>query len=207
MSGLAPKLSGTIQSMRTSELQAAAKFRWWQVGALIMGFMPVMINPVLTFAIYIAAANAESQPLDASRMFVSLSFLTIMSQPLSMLFQSGPLISSMVACFDRIGKFIETKEWDDPRMDSSGKDAFEKGEKEQHIKVTAGHFRWTQDGKPVLQNVNVSFPRGKLTMASFSLFFVFLFLHPLPSRISGPTLTLRLLSRSLGQLDQGSLPY
>lgn len=170
MSGLAPKLSGMIQSMRASELQAAAKFRWWQVGALVMGSMPVMINPVLTFAVYIAAANAESQPLDASRMFVSLSFLTIMSQPLSMLFQSGPMISSMVSCFGRISQFLETKEWDDPRVNISGEDAFEMGEKEKSIKVTAGHFRWTQDAKPVLQNVNVSFPRGKLTMAGFSLF-------------------------------------
>jgi ABC-type multidrug transport system fused ATPase/permease subunit len=161
VSGLTGKLADSIQDLRDVELQAAAKFRWWDVGATAMGFVPVMINPVLTFAIFIAVANASSQPLDASRMFVSLSFLTIMSHPLSRLFQSGPMISSMIACFNRIGEFTETKEWSDPRVDAE-----EDGEKEWEVKINGGQFSWAQDSKPVLQDVNASFPRGKLTMAS-----------------------------------------
>ncbi|KAK2600118.1 hypothetical protein QQS21_005133 [Conoideocrella luteorostrata] len=157
ITGLTTKLAGSIQDLRAAELQAAASFRWWQVGALIMGFVPVMINPVLTFAIFIAVAHGKSEPLDASRMFVSLSFLTIMSQPLSMLFQSGPQISSMIACFDRIGKFVETKEREDLRENVGEKAA-------DDIEIRGGKFAWSPDSTPNLQNVDISFPRGKLTM-------------------------------------------
>ncbi|PHH92904.1 hypothetical protein CDD83_3735 [Cordyceps sp. RAO-2017] len=155
--GLAPKLTDSIQRLRATELQAAASFRWWQVGALIMGFVPVMINPVLTFAIFIAVARGNSQALDASRMFVSLSFLTIMSQPLSMLFQSGPQISSMIACFNRIGKFIETPEREFSVQDAGEKDADE-------IRICGVKFGWSPESTLDLRNVHVSFPRGKLTM-------------------------------------------
>ncbi|KEZ41985.1 hypothetical protein SAPIO_CDS6562 [Scedosporium apiospermum] len=122
-----------LKHLRNAELQEAAKFRWWDVSATAMGFVPVMINPVLTFAIFIAVTNTGSQPLDASRMFVSLSFLTIMSRPLSRLFQSGPMISAMIACFNRIGEFTETKEWDDPKVDAK-----EDGENEWEVNISGG---------------------------------------------------------------------
>lgn len=161
ITGLTAKLTDSIQDLRAAELQAAASFRWWQVGALIMGFVPIMINPVLTFAIFIAVANGTSQPLDAARMFVSLSFLTIMSQPLSMLFQSGPQISSMIACFNRIGKFVETKEREDPRQDV-GDNETEKGI--ANVEIRNGTFGWSSKSPPELRNVNILFPHGKLTL-------------------------------------------
>ncbi|KAK7215079.1 hypothetical protein V2G26_003082 [Clonostachys chloroleuca] len=161
VSGFANTLIDAIQSLRGEELQAASKFRWWQVGALVMGFFPVMISPVLTLAVFILAADRTSQPLDASRMFVSLSTLTIMSQPLSVLFQSGPMISSMIACFDRIGRFIETQECLDIRdSPQSSTEADTEGD----AKILNGSFGWSVDSASVLKDVNVTIPREKLTM-------------------------------------------
>ncbi|CAH0058842.1 unnamed protein product [Clonostachys solani] len=161
VSGFTNTLIDVIQSLRGAELEAASKFRWWQVGALVMGFFPVMISPVLTLAVFIFAADKTSQPLDASRMFVSLSTLTIMSQPLSVLFQSGPMISSMIACFDRIGRFIESQEGPDIRdslQRATGEDA------DGDVKIWNGSFGWSVDSASVLEDINVTFPRGKLTM-------------------------------------------
>ncbi|VUC23751.1 unnamed protein product [Clonostachys rosea] len=161
VSGFANTLIDVIQSLRGVELQAASKFRWWQVGAMVMGFFPVMISPVLTLAVFIFAADRSSQPLDASRMFVSLSTLTIMSQPLSVLFQSGPMISSMIACFDRIGRFIETQERLDIRAPSHGSSGTDT---ESDIKIQNGSFSWSVDSASVLEDVDIILPRGKLTM-------------------------------------------
>uniref|UniRef100_A0A8H7KBA5 ABC transporter domain-containing protein n=1 Tax=Bionectria ochroleuca TaxID=29856 RepID=A0A8H7KBA5_BIOOC len=161
VSGFANTLIDVIQSLRSEELKAASKFRWWQVGALVMGFFPVMISPVLTLAIFIFAADRTSQPLDASRMFVSLSTLTIMSQPLSVLFQSGPMISSMIACFDRIGRFIETQEGLD--IQDSPHSSTEE-DTEGDVKILNGSFGWSVDSASVLKDVNVTLPRGELTM-------------------------------------------
>ncbi|KAM0812152.1 putative ABC transporter FUM19 [Seiridium cardinale] len=178
LSGLAGKLIDKIQDLRHAELHSAGKYRWWEIGAMVMGFFPVMISPVLTFAIYIGATNASSQPLDAARMFVSLSFLTLMSQPLSMLFQSGPEIMSMVACFGRIGDFLATEQWSNPKppasssaSDSSTLDVsgqIEENEKKAYkrvnseIRIVGGRFGW-KDTQSVLDNVNVVFPQGKLS--------------------------------------------
>ncbi|CAH0020273.1 unnamed protein product [Clonostachys rhizophaga] len=156
--GFANTLIDVIQGLRGEELQAASKLRWWQVGALVMGFFPVMISPVLTLAVFVFVADRASQPLDASRMFVSLSTLTIMSQPLSVLFQSGPMISSMIACFDRIGRFIETQEGLDISQQSSTA-----ADTEGDAKIQNGSFGWSVDSASVLKGINVTLPRGKLT--------------------------------------------
>ncbi|TVY81873.1 ABC transporter FUM19 [Lachnellula suecica] len=158
MSGLADKLGDILQNLRIVELKTAAVYRWWELAAMTAGFFPVMVSPVITFAIFIAVANANSQSLDAARMFSSLSFLTLMSQPLSMLFQSGPNISSMVTCFGRISKFMETKKWVDPRTHTEG------DEKNHDIKIIGGSFQWNENSKSVLRNMDVTFPQGKLTM-------------------------------------------
>jgi ATP-binding cassette, subfamily C (CFTR/MRP), member 1 len=106
MLGLTGVLMELIQHLRVVELRSAGLYRRWEVGALVAGFFPILISPVLTFAVFITASEAEQKPLDASRMFVSLSYLSLMSQPLSMLFQCGPQVLSMVGCFGRIDEFL-----------------------------------------------------------------------------------------------------
>jgi ATP-binding cassette subfamily C (CFTR/MRP) protein 1 len=37
LSGLTEKLTDVIQGLRVGELEAAASFRWWLIGSLVMG--------------------------------------------------------------------------------------------------------------------------------------------------------------------------
>lgn len=83
------------------------------------GFVPVLVSPVITFAIFIAIANSQGSTLDTAKMFTSLALLTLISQPLGVLFQSAPGLMSMVRCFDRIEKFLLTETRLDPRRSLS----------------------------------------------------------------------------------------
>lgn len=145
-----------------------------------LGFTPVMISPVLTFAVFIAVDHTRHITLDAGRMFSSLSLLTLISQPLSMLFQSAPELASMIACFQRIQKFLLTEPRPDTRRIVSSPTtipALEEssaGEKNglpaadysssTAISINGATFTWPGNTRPVLQNISVSIPRQKLTM-------------------------------------------
>jgi ATP-binding cassette subfamily C (CFTR/MRP) protein 1 len=153
----------------------------------------MLLSPVLTFAIFLAISNSRHETLDTARMFVSLSFLMLISQPLSSLFQSAPSIMSMVGCFDRVEKFIQTDQWTDPRHhdaaipsqnsgSSEGKDHFdfitknsggdqttpEFASEGSKITIENGTFRWGKEtvSKPVLEGINLKIPRGKLTFVT-----------------------------------------
>ncbi len=158
--------------------------------SITSGFTPVMFSPLLTFAIFIAVAQSQGRTLDTARMFVSLSFLTLISQPLSDLFQSVPMIMSMVGCFDRIEKFMQTDQWSERRhfetssvsgSSSSDRDQIspaplsEKnvgvdagGEKPSTrmnaIEITGGAFGWENDSEPVVKNINLQIPSGSLVL-------------------------------------------
>ncbi|RAH78385.1 ABC multidrug transporter [Aspergillus japonicus CBS 114.51] len=175
MSGLMRKVMGILQQARENELKVAAGFRWWEIGAMMMGFLPVIISPVLTFAVFIAADHARHVTLDAGRMFSSLSLLMLISQPLSMLFQSAPELASMVACFQRIQQFLLT----DPRSDQrkivastlnklkpANVEVEEKSSATTAAAITirSASFIWPGGVTPVLCNISLSIPRQKLTM-------------------------------------------
>jgi ABC-type bacteriocin/lantibiotic exporter with double-glycine peptidase domain len=147
--------------------------------------MPNSISPVITFAAYAIIARKRGLVLDSSTIFTSLALLSLITMPLASLFGSLPELFAAVACFGRIQKFILT----DPRCDTrltvspdSGaettsvdvdppsrekqepKVAIEPLEHGQAIMIRNGKFGWKTEDSPVLQNINVSFPRSKLTV-------------------------------------------
>lgn len=143
------------------------------------GFLPVIISPVLTFAIFIAADHARHITLDAGRMFSSLSLLTLISQPLSMLFQSAPELASMVACFQRIQQFLLTEPRSDSRRivsSTTNSLALAKCDPEEKapaatdyspgtaISMSSASFIWPGSASPALRNISLSIPQQKLTM-------------------------------------------
>lgn len=171
MSGLTHMVMDMIQALRDSELASAAKYRWFEISAMIMGFTPVMISPVLTFAVYIAVSRADHTPLDVTRMFVSLSYLTLISQPLSMLLQAAPQLASMVACFTRIQEFIKQEAKMEDTDASSGMllpADTEKKEKGGSFELKAQSVAWhdadNEKQEAILRNIDISFPQGKVIM-------------------------------------------
>lgn len=94
-SGLAGPLAEYVQQLRANELAAGARYRRIVIIAAAFAFIPQLISSPLTFAF-------AQHTVNASTMFTSLSFLTLLTQPQSQLFQSIPELVSGLACSGRI---------------------------------------------------------------------------------------------------------
>ena len=170
ISGLSTAVGDFVQNLRVEELAAGVRFRRIVLIAALCGYTPLMISPPLTFAF-------ARQTLDASRMFTSLSFLTLLTQPLFQIFQTIPLLVSGLACLGRIQAFLECETREDfrhvladMRRNNAEKarpddddDSSEDTGLESSLVIEGGKCGWEAD-KFVLQNVNTRVPKSSLTM-------------------------------------------
>lgn len=169
ISGLSGTISDFVQKLRVEELAAGARFRKIFIIAALFGFIPLLIGPPLTFAF-------TTKTLDASKVFTSLSFLTLLTVPLSQVFQSTPDIISALACLGRIQTFLECENRHDFRQvlaarkmaaEKTGVDTVALTDPEVELAppvvIQNGKFGWESD-KFILQNVNVRVPKSSLTI-------------------------------------------
>ncbi|KAH8422602.1 putative ABC multidrug transporter [Aspergillus melleus] len=163
ISGLAPPVTGYVQQLRIDELGAGVRFRRIMIIAAVFAWIPQLISPPLTFAF------AQST-LNASTMFTSLSFLTLLTQPLSQLFQSIPDFVSGLACLGRIQVFLELEPRQDyrqhlveaPNSTEKGSGQLDPGPTES-ILIQDANFGWKAD-QFVLHNINTRISASCLTM-------------------------------------------
>ncbi|KAF4272377.1 hypothetical protein CNMCM8812_008753 [Aspergillus fumigatus] len=164
ISGLAGPVAEYVQQLRVDELAAGARYRRIMIFAAVFAFMRQLISPPLTFAF-------AQNPLNASTMFTSLSFLTLLTQPLSQLFQSIPELVSGLACLGRIQVFLELeprRDYRQPQVEAQSC-GMEKSSKQLNLKSTDcivirdANFGWKAD-KFVLNNINTQIPAASLTM-------------------------------------------
>ncbi|GFF55775.1 canalicular multispecific organic anion transporter 1 [Aspergillus udagawae] len=164
ISCLAGPVAEYVQQLRVDELAAGARYRRIMIIAAVFAFMPQLISPPLTFAF-------AQTTLNASTMFTSLSFLTLLTQPLSQLFQSIPELVSGLACLGRIQAFLELEPHQDYRQPlvEAQSCGMEKSSKQLNLKPTNcivirdANFGWKAD-KFVLNNINTQIPASSLTM-------------------------------------------
>ncbi|KAI1673320.1 ABC transporter integral membrane type 1 [Pyrenophora tritici-repentis] len=152
ISGLSAAIGDFVQKVRIEELSAGARFRRIFIIAALLGFLPLLISPPLVFAFAQSALNT-------SRVFTSLSFITLMTLPLSQIFQAVPEIVSGFACLGRIQAFIECETREDARQVLATPDSCT----EVELVVKDAKFGWDEN-KFVLQNINLSVIRSSLTM-------------------------------------------
>lgn len=194
MAGLTAKLTTLIQSLRIDEVKSASKFRTVLTAAVTAGWTPQLLSPALAFAIYTARSRATGSTLDTSRLFTSLSLISLLTQPLSNVFQSIPDLMAGIGCFGRIQSFLLAESRIDHRMltltlpaeqyvslsaRSSHRDGLELINRKSHhsqtyantlprnsdiITVTNGTFGWQKDGVPVLKEINLNLKRSELIM-------------------------------------------
>ncbi|OQD65677.1 hypothetical protein PENPOL_c005G03066 [Penicillium polonicum] len=162
ISGLSSSVRTFVQKLRVEELTAGVQYRKIYIGAALLGFIPLLISPALTFAF-------TQNKLDSSKVFTSLSFLTLMTQPLSQIFQTIPEVISALACIGRIQAFMECETREDFRKVTA---SFEKSEKDSldlesssafEAVIENGSFGWEQD-KFVLQEINAKVLKSSLTL-------------------------------------------
>lgn len=169
ISGLSAAVRDFVQRLRVEELAAGARFRKIAIIAALFGFTPLLISPPLTFAF-------TQRTLDSSTMFTSLSYLLLLTNPLSQVFQSVPQLLSGFACLGRIQAFLECENRQDFRQVladmrlNSEKAAVDtatignpNSDSAHPIVIKDGSFGWEAD-RFVLRGINTKIPKSSLTI-------------------------------------------
>jgi ABC-type multidrug transport system fused ATPase/permease subunit len=163
ISGLSTAVSSFVQRLRVEELAAGARFRKVYITAALFAFVPLLMSPPLTFAF-------SQQPLDASTVFTSLAFLTLLAYPLQQTCESVPQIVSALACLGRIQAYLDCETRHDYRRFLVDLRRYpEKAPAEPNpssqsaLVIENGKFGW-EAGKFVLRDVNTRVPKSSLTM-------------------------------------------
>ncbi|KAK0666398.1 putative multidrug resistance-associated protein [Cercophora samala] len=168
ISGLSAPVEESIQAMRVDELNAGARFRIVQVYAAAVGYTPLCLSPVVTFAF-------ASRTLDVTTIFTSISYILLLANPLGSLFQHIPSFLAALTCLNRIQTFLEQ----DSRVDFRESGVFPKrggspnmskhssDSAEVHctpsLKITDGKFGWDSD-KTALCDIDLRIPHSRLTI-------------------------------------------
>ncbi|KAK3331678.1 putative ABC multidrug transporter [Cercophora scortea] len=171
ISGLSAAVSDFIQDLRVKELAAAAQFSKILITSAVFGFVPLMLSPPITFAL-------AQRTLETARMFTSLSYLLLLTTPLSQVFQTIPQILAALACLGRIQAFLECETRHDfrqvladrrPNSEKALADATASSSAETALDsldplvTKSGGFGWEKD-KFVLRDVNTRVPKSSLTI-------------------------------------------
>ncbi|MCJ1354151.1 MAG: hypothetical protein MMC33_004138 [Icmadophila ericetorum] len=189
--GLTPKLLALVQVARLEEVRAGIRLRIAQLTNTLFAFMPNMIGPIITFAAFIIVANTNSEKLDTTRIFTSISLLSLLSQPLMFLFQMFPSLIATVISLKRIEGFLLAESRVDRRhlTENTHGNPSKKQQKPvvngrligaeingpsvtngsvandgtSAVVIRNGSFGWTR-GEGFLHGLNVSIPRSALTL-------------------------------------------
>lgn len=166
ISGLTGAVKDFIQMLRVQELAAGARFRKIMIIAAVFGYIPLLLSPPLTFAF-------AQKTMDVTRMFTSLSYLLLLTNPLSEIFQVIPQFLSALACLGRVQAFLECETRDDYRKvlndirrDANKTHLSESGTANTSvypIVVKNGNFGW-DDERYTLRNVNTQVAKSSLTI-------------------------------------------
>lgn len=106
MSGLTQKLSQTLADLRLAEMRAATPFRVIGAVTSAVAQVPLMVAPVVAFAMYTTISSKEGQVLDATKLFAALSLIILLAQPLFWMFEVVLDMSAALGCFNRIEKYL-----------------------------------------------------------------------------------------------------
>lgn len=156
ISGLTGPVEDSVQAARMVELNVGARFRRVLVGGATVGFMPICLAPVVTFAI-------ASRTLDVTTIFTSMSYILLLATPLTTLFQDVPGLLVALACFSRIQSFLEK----DPRVDF--REARNDTQGSNNARPTGlsmqirGSFGWKEDHLAI-KDIELEIPDGRLTI-------------------------------------------
>ena len=85
----------------------------------LLAFSPLQISPLVTFGTFAGIQSSEHKPLDAARMFTSLTLLILLNSPLSQLFQTIPNIFAAINCIRRIQDYLNEDSRNDYRLTKS----------------------------------------------------------------------------------------
>lgn len=159
IAGLAPAAVPLIQDARADELRRGGYFRMMVALSATVSLCPATLAPVVVFA-------TGPRLLDATRAFTTLSYLTIMTQPLGVFIQVVPIVLGSLVNLQRIEEFLLTSCHTDYRLlgplpdeqnHKEGDD--EKGGRTANaVQIRNASFGWSVAAQHVLRDVNIEIP-------------------------------------------------
>lgn len=161
IAGLAGAIAEMLQKSRARELRAGNAFRLAVVFSITNAFLPRFLSPAAMFATAVAGPKQQQQ-LGMAEVFASLSFLGLLTFPLSQLFQKFAWFVSAMACLKRVQDFLDREE----------REEYRKFEKETPASTAVSfhnvHIGWTKD-KWQLTELNLCIPKSQLTIVTGSV--------------------------------------
>lgn len=103
--GYGPLLTRLLQKLRVEETHRMAKFRWNIVWQNAVQNVPWAFAPALTFVAKMAITGSSSS-LDTTKVFTSLSIVTLLTDPAAKLLSAIPSTAASLGCLDRVQKFL-----------------------------------------------------------------------------------------------------
>lgn len=116
MVGLVEPLAKKLSDLRVSEVVASRAFRICGSITSALAHVPVALSPVVAFALFQGVAATTGQRLDETRMFTSLAYITLLSEPWFWMFEAILDISAASGALDRIEKFLLESTKQDSRL-------------------------------------------------------------------------------------------
>ncbi|KAJ5307053.1 hypothetical protein N7508_006068 [Penicillium antarcticum] len=172
MLGLTEKLFESVSQLRRVELQVSEKFRRLLVWQVILSNIPLTLAPFATFSIFtIISATNGSESLLSTRVFTSLSLISLMTAPLLIFLQLLPSLYQSIACFDRIEMYCTKIPFDVPEENVST-DSVELSEtlsdpppnsQDSVVEFHNASLSWSQETSPVLCCLDFAVKRKKIT--------------------------------------------
>ena len=164
ISGLVGPVEESIQQMRDDELRIGARFRMILIWSVIIGYSPLCISPVVTFAF-------AGRSLDVTTIFTTMSYLLLLANPLAILFQMIPGFNAAFTCLNRIQVFLEQEEQVDFRVLMPKQNfgtLITNGNNKSIVTnpvmtISRGNFGWEKD-KMALQDISLHIPASRLTV-------------------------------------------
>lgn len=155
ISGLAGSTTGLLHRFRDGEQRVASTFRFILAFSVASAFTPQFISPVATFL-------WAGRQLSMAEVFASLSYLTLVTSPLSQLFQRIPSILASLTSINRIQEFLEREPRSDYRVfeKSEGRSP---GREAVAISLKDASVGWTKD-KWQLAGLSLDIPGSQLTI-------------------------------------------
>lgn len=211
ISGITGPVADLIQALRVGEIKVGAHYRWTLILAAALGFTPLCLAPVITFAV-------TTKELDVNTLFTSLAYILLLTIPLVTLFQNLPTIVAALTCVQRIQKFLINEPRVDfrrhldngPETSNSEKDASTRSsDTAVAFSIQDGSFGWG-GSKMTLNHITTSIPAYKLTLvvgpvASGKSTFCKVLLGEVPT--SSGTVTAHLPLSQIGYCEQSPFLY
>lgn len=165
MAGLSQKLSDTITALRVEEIATSRPFRI--IGAITSSIaqVPLLLSPVVAFAMFQGVAARTGDVLDANRLFAALALIVLLAQPLFWMFEVVLDLSAAFGALGRIQQFLtEPARVEYREMDSSSKFGLLPFENQQSIQMVNLELNNSSNAPMAIQT---SIPAIKVNGASF----------------------------------------